>query len=168
MAPNNAALIWDTSSDRSRKAGIRWNRTEGEIDRLNAIVIQKMGELVEESKKTGQPLSPEVEAVLKNPGNTVYKKRWVLLPILYAACSLGFIIFGGAIGGMQTPVTIMITFIFSFLWYDLFSGVLHVNLDNPDFIGFPILHEPCLEFQWHHHIPMVSEIHFLSASPINS
>ena len=41
----------------------------------------------------------------------------------------------------------------SFLFYDFYSGVLHITLDNPEFLSFPILDKPCLEFQWHHQIP---------------
>jgi len=151
-----AALIWDTTSDGSKRtAGIRWRKTPGEIDRLNAIVQQKTRELVEESSKTGEPLSPEVLAVVNNPNNRVYKERYVFLPVFYFTLSTCFILFGNAPGmGVQHPLTILFCFLFEYFWYDLFSGVLHVNLDNPEFIGFPVLHEPCLEFQWHHHIPM--------------
>jgi ubiquitin-conjugating enzyme E2 variant len=40
-----------------------------------------------------------------------------------------------------------------FFYYDLFSGVLHIVLDEPAFIGTPVIGDGCLEFQWHHHIP---------------
>ena len=40
-----------------------------------------------------------------------------------------------------------------FFWYDFLSGVLHMVLDNPEFINFPIIDDSCLEFQWHHRIP---------------
>ena len=74
------------------------------------------------------------------------------------------------------PLTLFVSAILTFIWYDFFSGVLHIVLDNPDFIKMPILGDPCLviiivfvfififllisctvvyqEFQWHHHIPL--------------
>lgn len=160
-----AALIWDTSSDKSRKAGIRWKSSEGEIDRLNAIVRQKTQELVLEASKTGTALSPEVQAVVDKPEDRVYKERWTFLPFMWFALSTCMILFCKSSKSsdssieLNSPLTVLLCFVFEFFWYDLFSGVLHVVLDNPDFIhntkqmGFPILHEPCLEFQWHHHIP---------------
>lgn len=42
------------------------------------------------------------------------------------------------------PLTLIIAIIFTFLWYDFFSGVLHIVLDNPGFIKLPVLGEPCL------------------------
>jgi len=38
--------------------------------------------------------------------------------------------------------------------YDLLSGFLHIVFDNPDNLHMPILGQPCLEFQMHHHFPM--------------
>ena len=80
-------LIWDSGNDK-RSPGIRWSRAEGEIDRLNAIVQIKTKKFVEESLKSGEPLAPEIQAVVSDPHQVVYKKRWIMLPVCYAACSL--------------------------------------------------------------------------------
>lgn len=37
--------------------------------------------------------------------------------------------------------------------YDMLSGFLHIVFDNPDNLGIPVLGQPCLEFQMHHHFP---------------
>jgi len=47
--------------------------------------------------------------------------------------------------------------VMNYLYYDWFSGVLHVVLDEPKNLrGWrsKVLLKPCLEFQWHHAIPM--------------
>eukprot|EP00980_Cylindrotheca_fusiformis_P024490 scaffold11961_cov122-Cylindrotheca_fusiformis.AAC.2 len=41
----------------------------------------------------------------------------------------------------------------SLIGYDLLSGFLHVVFDNPDNLYIPVLGQPCLEFQMHHHFP---------------
>lgn len=136
----------------SSLGGIRWAEAEGEIDRLNAMVNAKVQKFLEQSSKTGKPLSPEVSAVLVQK-SVVYKKRQKWVPIFYAMVSLALLSLH-----LDRPLTILTAVVFSFVWYDFFSGVLHVILDNPFFMRFPILHEPCLEFQWHHHLPLVSII----------
>lgn len=151
MAHADAFIKWESGNDK-RSPGIRWASSEGEIDRLNAIVRMKTAKFVEEAAKTGKVLAPEIQAVVGDR-QVVYKKRWVSLPVFYALLSIVFVA-----SNYEYPLTMLTTFVFSFMWYDLFSGVLHVNLDNPDFINFPVLHEPCLEFQWHHHIPLVREM----------
>jgi len=129
--------------------GIRWALVEGEIERLNAVVESKTIKYVEESRASGMPLAPEVAQVLGG-NHHVYKKRWVFLPVFYAFISIAMLA-----QYAREPLTPLVAFVFSFFWYDFFSGVLHVILDNPSFMKFPVLDEPCLEFQWHHHIPLV-------------
>jgi palmitoyl-[glycerolipid] 3-(E)-desaturase len=48
---------------------------------------------------------------------------------------------------------VLFSIVWNFFLYDVFSGLLHICLDNPNFIAFPIIGDSCLEFQWHHHIP---------------
>jgi hypothetical protein len=131
--------------------GIRWGRTPGEIDNLNKLVDAKCKYFKELSKKTGEPIPPEVKWVLDNHkgGSTVYKERFTVWPALQAIAhliNLGYCFY------MDWKVT-AICCVFTWAWYDLFSGVLHVVHDNPLMISLPIVGEPTLEFQWHHHIP---------------
>jgi hypothetical protein len=45
------------------------------------------------------------------------------------------------------------------MWFsvDLFGAVLHVVLDTAAFVNFPLIGAGCLEFQWHHAIPVSDE-----------
>ena len=53
----------------------------------------------------------------------------------------------------------------SYFWYDLYSGILHVVLDEPANISLPFIGQPCLEFQWHHFIPSdIAREHFLDVA----
>lgn len=54
----------------------------------------------------------------------------------------------------EHPGYILLSGVLMFFWYDFYSGLLHIVLDNPEFIQYPVLGTPCLEFQWHHHIPL--------------
>ncbi len=135
------------SSTNTIVAGIRWAKTPGEIDRLNEIVAEKVKKIVKENLETpSSVLSPEIDAVL-NKNQIVYHKRITAFPILISLISALMIAYNA--NSIMTPLAVLI----SFIWYDFFSGVLHVVLDNPDFISLPLLGQPCLEFQWHHHIP---------------
>jgi len=120
-----------------------------DIDTLNAKVEAKARQLADQSKLSGDELSPEVSVLLKTGDFAVYKDRFTLLPVLFSLC--GFLMV--AINAYN-PLLIAVSFVCSFLWYDIYSGILHVVLDNPRFIAVPLLGPPCLEFQWHHHIPL--------------
>ena len=128
----------------------KWFTNKEEIDRLNRMVDEKVKSFVEDSKKTGKEISPEVDAVY-NGKCVVYKNRNTFIPIIFSTVSISILLIH-----YNSPWTILTAGLFSFFWYDFFSGILHVVLDNPQFIKVPILSEPCLEFQWHHHIPFVN------------
>ena len=134
---NFLGLCWFKSTESSEEC----------VDRLNSLVDEKVLEFIAESKRTGLPVPLEVAAVMN--GNVVYKKNLMWVPIVFATIS--FSILGYHI--RSHPLSVIVSFIVSFFWYDVFSGILHKSLDNPDFIALPIFREPCLEFQWHHHIP---------------
>lgn len=126
---------------------IKWLVDVEEVSKLNRIVREKTAGFVEEARLSGKPLSPEVEAVLS--GREVYKHRFTALPVLFTLLAICLIS-----SCFSSPLTILFSALVMFFWYDFFSGVLHIVLDNPDFIHIPILAEPCLEFQWHHHNPL--------------
>lgn len=95
--------------------------------------------------------------VLLSKLSTVYHRRNKLLPLFWMAVCVFKIL-----REYQHPANILLSAVFMFFWYDFFSGLLHIVLDNPEFIPFPVLGTPCLEFQWHHHIPMdLASKHFL-------
>ena len=118
-----------------------WAEDATVIDSLNEIVQTK----IKSFEKSGAKLGPEVLAAL-HQGKTVYLKRLIFFPLLMSCLSLYWI------SNNSFWENIAIFFV-SYFWYDIFSGMLHIVLDNPEFIEMPILGQPCLEFQWHHHIP---------------
>ena len=115
-----------------------------DIDKLNDIVTVKMNKFLADAGNS--KLSPEIEAV--RSGKVVYQKRFTWIPIFWII-TCGYLVF------LQTnhPASVIVAFLIMFFWYDFFSGMLHIVLDNPAFITIPVLDAPCLEFQWHHHIP---------------
>jgi palmitoyl-[glycerolipid] 3-(E)-desaturase len=121
-----------------------------DIDRLNGIVKTKTAAFIADSIATGVPVSAEVAAV-RDGTVSVYKKRWTLIPPVVGITSILVIAYSAITSGAWTAAIAMV---FMFFWYDFFSGVLHITLDNSDFINLPLLGPPCLEFQWHHHIPL--------------
>lgn len=131
--------------------GIRWGRLSGEIDALNRLVDKKCVQLVAEAKKKGTALPPEVDAVIRTgKPSTVYKERWTVVPLFNVMFSIGSLGYALHLGLYREVV---IAFLSSYVYYDFFSGILHVLHDNPLLMKVPLTHDPCLEFQWHHHIP---------------
>lgn len=130
--------------------GIRWARTEGEIGRLNALVDAKCKYFVELSKKTGEAVPPEVQYVLDTgKPSSVYKERVTSWPVIMGTlhvCNIAYCAYHFAVPTLAAAL-------FSYFYYDLFSGVLHIVHDNPIMMKIPVICDPTLEFQWHHHIP---------------
>ena len=124
--------------------------------KLNAQVDVITAAKIAEAKKTGAKLAPEFVAATRPmkwnvAGLPVYNDdRLYFIPFIFMGFTAqwlgaGVALYGGAV--------MFITFLLSFLFYDLYSGILHLCLDHPDNIHVPVLGQPCLEFQWHHHIP---------------
>ena len=137
----------------NEQRGIRWRRRYGEIDVLNARVDLIVEKYVKEGAQSVNSVntkgtSPEILHIVRTRSK-VYKSRFIYLPPFIAlSCSLTLLFFL-----FTHPLSCLASMITTFLYYDFFSGVLHIVLDEPTFIGLPILGEPCLEFQWHHHLP---------------
>lgn len=124
------------------------NSLNSDVEILNTKVEIMAKKLAEQAKQTGQVLSPEVAMLLASGNFAVYKDRWTIIPVFYTLCGLAMVLMN-----INRPLLIASTCIVSFLWYDAYSGILHVVLDNPSFLSLPLLGPPCLEFQWHHNIP---------------
>ena len=146
LSGNSVQNVWHL-------AGVRLGRGESDIDILNKMVDKKCEMFMEEFKKTGKPIPPEAEFIIKsNKKRTVYKRRWLFVPVCTTIAGVSTLIYNAT---YNSAWGVLCSFLFSYIWYDLFSGILHVLLDNPILMHFPVLDEPCLEFQWHHHIPQV-------------
>ena len=133
--------------------GIRWAKVPGEIDSLNRSVDRISAKFAQDNEKNGTVIPPEVKFVLATgKPASVYKKRWTWVPLAVGLGAIAYL----AYSALEIPQVVLASFLVSFIWYDLFSGILHVLHDNPLLMNLPVVSEPCLEFQWHHHIPHVS------------
>lgn len=126
-----------------------------QIDALNDRVEKLTKVAIAKAQKSNKPLDPEY-AYAQQPmtmlvaGTPVYQMRSAFTVYFYALLTLVLIACGmSKISLWTTALSVSVYFV----GYDLFSGVMHVVLDNPDNIGLPVLGQPCLEFQWHHAIP---------------
>lgn len=112
------------------------------IEALNRLVLQKVARLTEDGK------GDHVEVIaVATEGKQVYHHRWrlgVYLTTLFALVSLTL---------APSWSALLVWAAVMYLYVDLYGGILHYNLDNPEFIKVPLIDAGCLEFQWHHHNP---------------
>jgi len=83
-------------------------------------------------------------------GTPIYKKRneWIVFSLMGLALydlSMAFL-------NCSFPM-ILLTGGIMLLVADIQTGMLHITLDNRLSFNFPVLSQPCMEFQWHHIIP---------------
>ncbi|MES1910257.1 MAG: hypothetical protein MHM6MM_002885 [Cercozoa sp. M6MM] len=120
-----------------------------DIDKLNSLVDKRMATIkadLKSGKQKKEDLSPEFGALLE--GKTqVYHRRYKWLTVALWLLGIGFVL------GAPNVAVVLASLGIMYLWYDLYSGVLHIVLDHPAHVAVPVLSAPCLEFQWHHHLP---------------
>jgi len=142
----------DQSAGIGKSGSPKMETLKQQIESLNDIVIRKTQKKIAEAKAAGKEPGlefKEVQARLdRGESPNVYFERseipvWAW-SIIAAAC---------IVQGCPNIFAFVLLFTFMYLWFDFYSGVLHVVLDHPRHIEFPFLGQPCLEFQWHHHIP---------------
>jgi len=141
------------------KSLFEMDRRTALIDKLNEAVERKTGIAVKKAKENGTELGPAFAILSRNmsPGGVwagapVYVRRggpvWITVLVLsFLATHLLYSMY--QIGISYS----LLCMIISYFWYDLFSGIIHVVLDEPSNISLPIMGQPALEFQWHHYIP---------------
>jgi len=117
-----------------------------DITKLNQTVSAKTLEFY---KQNSNPTTPEFTAV-GDKKRVVYQNRFTPFPVVVMVVGISTLAYLACTGD---HLLVIASLIFSFFYYDIFSGALHVVLDNPNFIDMPLLGDSCLEFQWHHHIP---------------
>ncbi|CAM9696813.1 unnamed protein product [Discosporangium mesarthrocarpum] len=127
---------------------------KGFVKTLNtrAIKISRRVATTAKDKKKNEvekPLAPEIIEVLG--GRLPFVKRFAPLVYLYASVSMYWIYRFGFMDSGVTPT--LLGLVVMYLVTDLYSGVLHVVLDDEWNMRVPLLSQPCLEFQFHHHIP---------------
>jgi len=127
-------------------------------DFLNALVDKKITEFKEKAARDKTELGDEVKFAINEQarGSSVYHHR-VKAVVYFIAAFAGFqMCYNLAAGNVSLPLFVLMLGI-NFIYYDIFSGVLHIVLDEPQHIfSFPhglILGPAAAEFQWHHFIP---------------
>lgn len=123
----------------------------------NAVLEQKVQELIAKAKenKDDDPVLkvaslPKLYDGALRAGTPIYVSRSRFPVYLLITACISFIawsiyetnlaVFGFCVAG-------------ALVGYDMLSGFLHIVFDNPDNLYIPILGQPCLEFQMHHHFP---------------
>lgn len=148
-----------TAVDETVKPGNPKQRLYGcaAVESLNKEVDRKTAAAVALSNASGSALSVTFRASSRPmsagglwSGAPIYHTRPLSPTIVMAIVAAYLVVTGAAAVGWPTTV---VSFGLVFLLYDLFSGVLHVVLDEPKNINLPIIGQPALEFQWHHLIP---------------
>lgn len=123
----------------------------------NAVLEAKVQELVAKAKDTkdDDPVLkvaslPKLYEGILRAGTPIYVPRSRFpVYVLLAGCA-GLI----ASSIYETNLVIFVLCLAcSLVGYDILSGFLHIVFDNPDNLYIPILGQPCLEFQMHHHFP---------------
>lgn len=94
-------------------------------------------------------IAQEIQFVLG--GRLPFVKRWEFLVWTWVAVSTYCIIYHGFVKSGVAPT--VGCFAVMYVVLDFYSGVLHVVLDDEWNMKVPLLSQPAMEFQYHHHIP---------------
>jgi hypothetical protein len=132
-------------------------RPQIDMNDPNAVLEDQVQRLIVKSKesKDGDPVLkvaslPKLYDGVVRAGTPIYVTRSRIPVALYSVCAL-------CVSGSAIYETNLIAFacclVCALASYDLLSGFLHIVLDNPANLNMPILGQPCLEFQMHHHFP---------------
>jgi len=111
-------------------------------DRVQKICGDKSNPLYANHQK-------EIQMVLEE-GKVIYVNRFTSVVLLVMA--LAAVTFVHSFFVLPVPLVLAALGVF-FVYGDFYGGLLHVVLDHPDSMHYPIIDQPSLEFQWHHLIP---------------
>jgi len=123
----------------------------------NDFLEQQVQKLIRKSKKSKDDdpalkfaSNPKIYDGIVRAGTPIYVPR-SRLPVLLLSSGSVFLIVSAI---YKTNIAAFFCCIAaSLIFYDLLSGLLHIVFDNPANLYIPILGQPCLEFQMHHHFP---------------
>jgi len=119
-------------------------------DKVESISSRKMKEA---SSSSSSVTVPPPHVLLHADGALVYPDRWRFLPLVYLLASIILI------SRCPSYIALFLATIILYFESDLYSGVVHIVLDDPKNLGRSnyvmeaIMFQGCLEFQWHHEIP---------------
>mmetsp|Transcript_7125 Transcript_7125/g.12498 ORF Transcript_7125/g.12498 Transcript_7125/m.12498 type:complete len:305 (+) Transcript_7125:42-956(+) len=120
----------------------------GEVDTNDVLNASVMKIIKASAKNCSEVDIMAVKERLKaDPNYKLYKRRFRFIPKLMTFLSIVAI--------LQAPsfLFMLAAFAIMYVWIDVYSGILHVNLDNPNFLSNPVISESVLEFHWHHRFP---------------
>jgi palmitoyl-[glycerolipid] 3-(E)-desaturase len=115
-----------------------------------AVLNKKVARIMEDIKtsKSENPMKGNAEAIAAvRAGAIVYQQRSRLAVAAYALIIAACLVNSPSLGFTLFSLVVMAFVV------DLYGAVLHVVLDHPSFVDYPIIGPGCLEFQWHHAIP---------------
>ena len=111
-------------------------------DWLNVLVQKRIAK----ATANGETLPPEMAWVAEHDHQVYVKRFKPLVWVVLALCAFG-------LAQTTQPLALVAIAVFFYFYIDFYSGVLHVVLDNPQFVKLPLIGVPCVEFQWHHTFP---------------
>lgn len=114
------------------------------IQRLQRQVIREVQRSLHETRTTGDTLPIEITEAAK--GRRVYHQRNQTLTVMLFVAAFYFL----TRSSWPTQVCALATM---YSWYDFYSGVLHVVLDEPSNLQWSPLRAGVYEFLWHHRLP---------------
>ena len=116
------------------------------IELLNAEVIRKMKLDTMVPALAGDAKAAKIilEATKASPELPIYQHRSRLIIAVYIAIALRGLLMAPSVIFCLTAMVLMVVLV------EFYGGVLHIVLDNPDYINLPLIGRGCLEFQWHH------------------
>jgi len=117
---------------------------------LNAKVATITRQKVDAARQDARAGAPEAQYVIAADGAYVYPNRWHAVPPLAALLAVFLMSQAPSVLALVLLVPVM------YVWFDLYSGVLHVCLDDVRNLGgwkSTVLFQAAYEFQWHHSIP---------------
>lgn len=115
----------------------------------NSYALHRKDEAGGESGTVRSAIAQEIQFVLG--GRLPFVKRSELLVWSWVLLSAYFVVKYGLLeAGLARTVA---AFCIMYVVLDFYSGVLHVVLDDEWNMGVPLLSQPAMEFQYHHHIP---------------
>jgi hypothetical protein len=128
------------------------------IKELNNTVTKHTVGAVKDAEARGLEVSPEVVKAMGQRttiscGGPLFKERTIgdrSLFLVFVLMIMGGVTHGAWHFGIGVS---LVNLLFWYIYFDFYSGLVHLVLDEKLNLNLPFLGQSCLEFQWHHIIP---------------
>lgn len=148
-AKDAAAAAAAAAAEKAAWSQIVTKSTTADADASNVAAAAAVAADKGTSGTLRSPIAQEIQFVLN--GRLPFVKRSELLVSTWVCVSLFFLV---RYGLMELGVAPTVgAFAVMYFVLDFYSGVLHVVLDDEWNMNVPLLSQPAMEFQYHHHIP---------------